>query len=232
MANKYLITRSQTSLPPKLMAKLLQNDTDFINLMALCPVHLQQKQIAQIKQADILALTSGFALTCIQPFFEKATKKPQLAVLSSRLQTAAQKAGFDSVLVSKSEQQDSLATMLRAKLFREQKILWLRGNLSDRYNPLRLATNWQSLIVYKNLVNYQQLIRLKQLLRNNQYTKILVTSNSAFERILEADPEIKTCFVSMSYKSTQLIRAQGFEANAPKQKQQRLQAAIDLLLTE
>ncbi|MCH4171398.1 MAG: uroporphyrinogen-III synthase [Lactobacillus sp.] len=231
MAKKYLITRSQKSLPTRLLTRLLQQQTDFINLTELVPLHLQRKQIQLIKNADILALTSGFALQCIQPFFQNAAKKPQLAVISTRLQLLAQKAGFDSVLTSRSEQQDSLATMLRARMYTHKQILWLRGDLSDRYNPLNLnAKNWRALVVYKNSVTYLQALRLAHLLQVHDYDKILVTSNSAFERIIDIDPKLSADFVSMSYKSAHLIQGKGFNAIAPKQGQQRLEAAVKLLL--
>lgn len=231
MSKKYLITRSQTSLAPQVLTKLLRSEVDFVNLTELKPMHLKQAQIRAIQQADVLALTSGFALQCALPFFENKPHKPRLAVLSTRLQDMAQKAGFENVMVSRSEQQDSLATMLRARLFRDSHILWLRGNLSDRYNPLNLnAPNWRSLVIYKNQVSYLQELRLQQLLRENHYEKILVTSNSAFDRIIETNPKIAATFVSMSFRSAQLIKSKGFFAKAPRSKQQRLNGAIELLL--
>lgn len=232
MGKKYLITRKQTSLSPYLMTKLLEKNVDFINLINLTPRHLQPHQIRQIKTADILALTSGYALTCVAPFLAKLDKKPKLAVISTRLQQLALDNGFTDIIVSPSEQQDALLRLLKTSTYRAQRVLWLRGDLSDKYHDLKtLPKNWQRLVVYQNQLTYTQAQRLAYLLREQDYTKILVTSNSAFERIIKLMPQTSATFVTMSYKSANFIKRRGYTAIAVTQKQQRLQAAIDLLLT-
>ena len=231
MVERYLITRKQTSLAPYLMTKLLLKKTDFINLINLMPTHLQPHQIQQIKTADILAVTSGYALTCVQPFLAKQAQKPTLAVISARLQQQALRQGFTDILVSPSEQQDALLQMLKTKPYRAKRVLWLRGDLSDRYHDLKtLPKNWQRLVVYQNQITYAQTQRLAYLLRTQTYTKILVTSNSAFERIIAVAPQTTATFVTMSYKSARFIKQRGYAAQATTQKQQRLMAAIELLL--
>ncbi|MCD2255712.1 uroporphyrinogen-III synthase [Agrilactobacillus fermenti] len=232
MAPRILVTRPQMSLPPKLLTELLLAQADFVNLHELKPVHLHQKAINQLYQADMLAVTNRYALEAVAPFFQKRSVKPKIATTSPIIETFARKQGFNTVILSRSEQQDSLATMLRARMFADEAVLWLRSDISRKYHPLNLnKPNWQALTTYFYHISYETSTNLRRLLRTKHYTHILISDLPAFEKIIALEPDITAIFVTLNHRSAQVIKSQGYRVIFPHRKNEpALEMAVKMIV--
>ena len=202
----YLITREQQQIPHDLRRLLdTKAHTAYCPLRELVSKTLDGAELQTLMNSERLVLTSHFALSTFvkQYATEWVSQHPdgQLIVLSSAMAAMARAAGVTNVCISQQENGQSLMLFLAELQAREpvRNTLMLVGNLhASKHTGIR------TLVIYENLWTPEQQEHDRRMIVQytqsyGPFTKLLVTSSSAFRRLSRVEQETPESFAHPEY---------------------------------
>ncbi|GEK27867.1 uroporphyrinogen-III synthase [Furfurilactobacillus siliginis] len=143
--------------------------------------NISEEETQRALQAEVVVISSHFAL---QVFNASLNMFPQVGVacvLSAKMALDVSKQFSGTVVISAQENQSSLRE--RTLDYSNRKVVWLEG---DHFEPsFQKNDQVDVLTVYKNVWLESDTQAAVNVMKNYQFNQILVTSPSAFERLLK-----------------------------------------------
>ncbi len=210
-----LITYPEDKFDAEMLAGLDKWSPLFLPLKRIEYDSLSKTDYQLIEKADYLVVTSMLAVQALVKS-DISTDK-QIAVLSSKAAALLRSFHFNKLVIADVENRDSLIEKLNSEIDANSKVVFLKGNLAPDL-PLNCEVHYVE--VYQNVWTDQDRDKAIQKIGDADFTKVVITSPSAFYRFEEIEELIPMQFMSAKYytlgKSTQQVMKNiGFDAWAP-----------------
>lgn len=194
----FLITYPKEKVEPELQAQLASVTMPmYLPLRQLVATRLMPAEVAKIRTATGIVITSQFALhVYLNRDWHHATK-PEFFVLSQKMATQLQAKGVAQVSYPVEENQASLAQLLASRP--KQQLLWLTGNRHVKHNQLSALPHLTQLACYQNTWSQTQEDQVVSQLKGHQITRILVTSPSSYTRLQAIETRLAPQFSAVTY---------------------------------
>lgn len=194
----FLITYPKEKVEPEMQAQLARITVPlYLPLRKLVATQLTTAEIAQIRSATGLVVTSQFALQVYLSQDWHHVTQPKFFVLSQKMAACLQVKGFTQVTYPAEENQVSLAQLLAS--LPAQQLLWLTGNQHVEHNQLATLPYLTQLTCYQNSWSQAQEDQVVSQLKGYQITRILVTSPSSYTRLQSIETRLAPQFSSVTY---------------------------------
>lgn len=210
-----LITYPQDKFNDEMLAGLQKWSPLFLPLKRIEYNQWTKRQYEVIANSDCLVVTSMLAIQALVKS-DVSTDK-QVAVISHKAAALLRSFKFTNVIVSEVENRESLVKKLDEEFANKGNIAFLKGNLAPDI-PLRAKVT--NIDAYQNVWTKEDQDRAIKKIGDADFTKVLITSPSAFYRFEAIEELLPSQFMSAKYytlgMSTQrTMNELGFDAWAP-----------------
>ncbi|WP_010624050.1 uroporphyrinogen-III synthase [Companilactobacillus versmoldensis] len=210
-----LITYPEDKFSEEMLAGLDKRRPLFLPLKRIEYLDFNQAIYQKVADADCLVVTSMLAIQALVKSDISTNKR--IAVISPKAASLLRSFKFTNLIVSKIENRQSLVEQLNQIFTADQKVVFLKGNLAS---DLPLNAQVDNITVYKNVWTGTDRDEAIRKMAGLDFTKVLVTSPSAFYRLEEIMEIIPSQFMTTKYytlgHTTQRIMTElGFDTYAP-----------------
>jgi uroporphyrinogen-III synthase len=192
----FLITYPKQDVSEALRQRLAATaPTLYLPLRKFQPLSLSDTAIAKIQASHFLILTSPVTVNLYLEKLRSLNPTAVLLVLSQKMAVKLKAAGVDAVWQATAENARSLADLVTPTIEREACLL--RGDRS--VIQTFLPSTVKQVMVYQNVWDQQAQQAAMAQLVGKQFTKVLVTSPSSFQRLARLMADLPTVFTKVTY---------------------------------
>ncbi|AKP66232.1 uroporphyrinogen-III synthase [Companilactobacillus ginsenosidimutans] len=221
-----LITYPEDKFDEQMLAGLDKWSPLFLPLKRIEYQQWTKSDYKTIDQSDCIVVTSMLAIQALLKSDISTDKR--VAVLSDKAAKLLRSFHFTNLIISDVENRQSLIKKLDDEFTSQNELVFLKSNLAA---DLFVNAHVNNILAYKNVWTDVDRDKALRKIGSSDFTKVLITSPSAFYRFEEIEEIIPMQFMSAKYytlgPSTQkVMQSLGFDAYAPAHERNVLKQVV------